>query len=183
MNKKPGNIGIRRLIEMALASLIISGLGLIAVPMYVYATGTTNTVTATVTVPTVCVPVISNTAITFNVLGGGPNVPGANAPTSNAILVNNVGTANSNIWVQGTSWTYLSNTFNVGNTAWNPTNIPDHIAGNQLTASATDTKVFIPDNVLGTGSNIGNNIFFGANIPSNVLPGAYTQTITISSSC
>ncbi|MDE1762045.1 MAG: hypothetical protein KGH78_02525 [Candidatus Micrarchaeota archaeon] len=138
-----------------------------------------NTVSIAFALLASCAPVVSNTAITFPTTN-----PGSNSPSANVILVNDIGTANSNVWVQGTSWTYLSNTFNVGNTIWNPTISAAAAIGNALTGSAVDTGIVTvgtPD--LTTGG--GNDLFFGVNVPTNALPSVtgYSQTITISSSC
>lgn len=177
MGKKFPKFNASRITQMIAAVSIIFGIGLIATPMFVYASGSTNTVSATLGVPTYCVPEISNTAITFP-----QTQQGGFAGTDDGVLVNNIGTTSSNVWVQGTSWADLANTFNVGNTLWNPTNVPGSATGNALTGSAADTHIITTANTIGQGFT-GNNIFFGLNVPSSAIGGTYTQTITISESC
>lgn len=169
----------KRIIEVAAAIAIVLFLGLITAPTAVYSLFiATNTVSASVTIPNSCIPQVSNSAIAF-----ASAAPGGSDPDENAVLVNNLGTSTSNVWVQGTSWAYLSNTFNVDNTLWNPSfSSASPPAGNTLSGSATDTHIVTPANLINQGVG-GNNIFFGVNVPSNTITGTYSQTITISDSC
>ena len=170
---------IKQIAELAVAVAVVLLLGLATAPTAVYSLFiATNTLTASVSIPNSCVPQVSNSAIAF------PGAaPGSSDPSENAVLVNNLGTSNSNVWVQGTAWTYLSNTFNVDNSIWNPSfSSASPPAGNALSGTATDTRIVTPANLIKQGVG-GNNIFFGVNVPANTITGTYSQTITISESC
>ncbi len=133
----------------------------------------------------------SNVAASVNVLsyceiGGVPNTinfgsitNGQSHDTNSLITANTIGNANGNILVYGTTWAYLSNSFDITNTLWNPTSLNSN-GGNALTASPVNTLItLVPvDDATGT-----NNIYFGVNVPLGQAPDTYTQTITLQNSC
>ena len=138
-------------------------------PALSFATGSSNTIAASLSVPNTCVPEVSNTAISF------PSTqPGGFANTANVVTVTNFGNAASNVLVSGTSWVAGANSFGVTNTLWSATSGAN--IGTQLTGSAVDTKI-----VAAAGAS--NSIYFGANVPVSQAAGTYSQTITISTSC
>ena len=138
-------------------------------PALNFATGSSNTVAASLVVPNTCIPEVSNTAITF------PSTqPGGFANTANDVTITNFGNAASNVLASGTSWVAGSNNFGVTNTLWSATSGAN--IGTQLTGSAVDTKIV-------TNSGASNNIYFGVNVPVSQAAGTYSQTITISTSC
>jgi hypothetical protein len=122
----------------------------------------------------VCMPSLSTTAIMFPSKGAG-----SYAPTSNGVNVMNVGNIGAMIYVGGSNWVYLSNSFLVGNTLWSSTS-GDNI-GTQLTGSAIGVNTLIPVKNLGVAG--GNDIYFGVNVPKGQPPGAYTQTVNVMLSC
>jgi PGF-pre-PGF domain-containing protein len=129
--------------------------------------------------PTItCIPVISNTLITFPTTGSG-----LFAPTANAENVVDSGTAASNIIVYGTNWisTTSSASFLVGNTLWSATSSPTSAIGTQLGNLITNPSG--QDTLIPLKAGGGNVIFFGLNVPPGQAAGAYNQLITIATSC
>jgi PGF-pre-PGF domain-containing protein len=125
-----------------------------------------------------CIPVISNTLITFPTTGSG-----LFAPTANAENVVDSGTAASNIIVYGTNWisTTSSASFLVGNTLWSATSSPTSAIGTQLGNLITNPSG--QDTLIPLKAGGGNVIFFGLNVPPGQAAGAYNQLITIATSC
>jgi PGF-pre-PGF domain-containing protein len=125
-----------------------------------------------------CVPVISNTLITFPTTGSG-----LFAPTANAENVVDSGTAASNIIVYGTNWisTTSSASFLVGNTLWSATSSPTSAIGTQLGNLITNPSG--QDTLIPLKAGGGNVIYFGLNVPPGQAAGAYNQLITIATSC
>ncbi|MDE1762281.1 MAG: hypothetical protein KGH78_03770 [Candidatus Micrarchaeota archaeon] len=124
-----------------------------------------------------CVPVISNSLITF------PSTPpGSFAPVANAETITNSGSSSSYIVLYSTStttgnWLSGSLSFLVGNTVWDGASHASAIVGNQLTNSiTTNSLMFVPSG----GSN---SIFFGVNVPVGQAAATYAQGITVSLTC
>jgi hypothetical protein len=120
-----------------------------------------------------CVPVLSNTLITF------PSTkPGSYASTSNAETVTNSGTATSNIMIDGGNWisTSPAAAFWVTNTLWSATSGAN--IGTQLTNTITgfDTKVQVASSSSAT-------LYFGVNIPVGQTAATYAETINVLESC
>ena len=128
-----------------------------------------NSVTDLVTVGATCIPILSNTLITFP-----QTPPGSFASTSNVETITNAGTSASNILVNGGDWAYASNSFAVSNTLWSATSGGN--IGTQLIYSAVDTLI----KVLAGGTN---TIYFGINIPTAQPAGTYAETINVLLSC
>lgn len=134
---------------------------------------TQSTVTATVNVPYTCFITLSNTAISF-----GPINPGSNTPfLSNTVLDSNpLGSAQAQLLVSGGNWISTGiNSFNVGNTQWNPTNVA-YGSGTALTNSLFPTGIYIVID----GSN---SIYYGVAVPPAQVAGIYTQNIVMDNSC
>ncbi|MDE1810699.1 MAG: hypothetical protein KGH66_01510 [Candidatus Micrarchaeota archaeon] len=132
-----------------------------------------NTVTATLTIPSVCTVTVSNTAINF-----GSVSPTSNAPTANAVTDTNAGGVPANILLDGTNWVYLSNSFFVSNTEWDFSSNPG-LSGNTLGIA--------PGNLVDTYNVIGSTqkvtLFFGIFVPPQQAVGTYTQTVTVENKC
>ena len=136
----------------------------------------TNVITANVLVPATCMTSASATSITFGTMS-----PGTTYNTN--VLVtdsDNGGNVQATIWVEGTDWTYLSNTINVANTLWNSATQGSY-TGNAMTSSYASTGITIAAPTL--SSNTSSNIYFGMNVVGGAPSGTYTQTITLENSC
>jgi hypothetical protein len=142
---------------------------------------------STLTVPAPpCTIQLSNTLEYFIGSGtAGAVKPGSNAPVTNTITDQNLGSETANILVYGSNWvipgTSTSN-FLFTNTVWDFTPHPSSILGNQLQGVITDTYTQI-------ASGGSKNIYFGMNVPlyatggSPTPVGAYAQTIIIENTC
>jgi hypothetical protein len=131
--------------------------------------------------------VVANVAVqSYCELGGTPQtiafgtvIGGGTYDTNALITANTVGNTNGNILVFGTLWTYISNSFAVSYTLWNPTALASY-TGNALTGSPVNTFIAVAPIA---GSMATNNIYFGVQVPSGQAPDTYTQTITLQDSC
>ncbi|MDE1810700.1 MAG: hypothetical protein KGH66_01515 [Candidatus Micrarchaeota archaeon] len=138
----------------------------------------TNSVTASVTVPNNCITALSNTAIAFGTI-----IPPGNAPTTNLVTDTNDGNIEANILLDGTNWVYLGNSFFAGNTFWD---FSSHSAGVSYTYN---TLGLATGNLINTFNQIANsasvNLYFGVSVNNGITQsaGAYTQTITIENGC
>lgn len=160
-----------------LAFMVVSALIALVVfsilsPMAFFATtNTINAISENLDVPATCVPVISNTLITF------PSTqPGSYASTSNDVNVIDQGSAAGNILVDGGNWISGSYSFWVTNTLWSPTSGAN--IGSQLvnTITGVDTKIPVK-------ANGGNDLYFGVNIPTGQTAASYAETINVLFSC
>jgi hypothetical protein len=131
--------------------------------------GSTNVI-ANVVVPGVCEVGLAPTQIAF-----GSYAPNVGSPTSNGITDTNNGNLPSYLYVYGTTWTYASNTFAVGQTDWNPISLGS-FGGNALTASPVNSLIPVANG----GSN---SIYFGVFVPTNTPAGTYNQNIIILNTC
>ncbi len=114
---------------------------------------------------------LSNTAINFGIIPPGVNT----IYTNNFVVANNIGLNAANILLNGTVWTYLSNTFAAGNTVWNSANVAIGLANSLPQApSLVDTNVVLPGLYPSISSN---GIHFGVSVPGGTPPGTYTQNI------
>ncbi len=156
-------------------SKLASGLSILAifglVAGIVLATGTTDLVSASVTINSYCSFTVSNTAIDFGSL-----FPGNTIPTDNVITVSDTGNIGSNILTSGSNWAFASNTFGVTNTVWSPTSGTTYASATPLTGTTTDTKIVVT-------TTTSNDIYYGLGIPAGEAPGTYSQTINVISSC
>jgi hypothetical protein len=164
------------IIALAMVLFLISLLLLLILPvkisLAVYTgVNTVNGLPACVVVPSSCVPGISNTLITFP-----SNVAGGFDSTSNDENVMNYGNLASHIYVDANAWTYLANSFAVGNTLWSATSGGN--IGTQMTGAFAGVDTSIP-----MKANGGNDIYFGLNIPAGQTAATYSQTINILTSC
>jgi hypothetical protein len=132
---------------------------------------TANSLDYSFTVNPGCSPTLSNALITFP-----SNIAGGFAPTANAENVLDSGSEGSDIWVGGNAWTYIANSFAVGNTLWSPTSGKN--IGTQLTGAVSGVDTGIPLKASG-----GNTIYFGTNIPPGQTAAVYAQTINVLLSC
>lgn len=164
---------------IALAALLVTmGFALVLTHniQYVGATTVSNQAVANVVVPSFCSNDLpSNTLIQFGSVPSGTNVNTANLVT----VSDNNGNLQSNVFIAGSTWTYLSNSFNTGNTLWNPSSLGSY-GGNALTLYPTYVDTH---SVLHVGSSTSNNFFFGVAVPFGQAPGAYAQKITFQNVC
>lgn len=147
-------------------------------------TNTVNAVTATLSVPGVCIPGISNTVIQFsNAITPGYVQPGSFAATTNDVNVVDFGQVGANILVDANSagtngnWISSAGSFWVYNTLWSPTSGGN--IGTQMTNAITGVDTWIPVKPNGSG----NDIFFGLNVPVGQAAGSYNQVISILLGC
>ncbi|MDE1855502.1 MAG: hypothetical protein KGH57_04265 [Candidatus Micrarchaeota archaeon] len=168
------------LVVSALAFAIVSSLtalvlySLLGPAFTVQAASYSNTIGGNVAIPNTCIPLASNTVINFG------SVPaGSYAATSNIETVTNYGNFQSNIFVDGGNFIYLSNAFLVGNILWDDVSHGSTANGNQLTNSilGADTQLQASANG-GTGT-----VYFGTNVPPPALPGTYQTTVNVMLSC
>jgi hypothetical protein len=162
----------KSIIALALVLFLISVLFLMIFPIRIFLaayTGlnTINALPACVVISATCTPSFTNTAIIFP-----SNIAGGLAPTTNDVNVLDTGNLPTNIYVGGNAWTYIANSFAVGNTLWSPTSGGN--IGTQLTGavSGADTQIRMK-------ANLANDIFFGVNIPQGQTAATYTQTINV----
>jgi hypothetical protein len=83
------------------------------------------------------------------------------------------------VYIDGSNWNYVTNSFLVTNTVWNLAPGTAYISANQLQGSSTDTKVPL-------GGSNSQNIYFGIGVPSGQIgsgSGSYSQTVNIISVC
>jgi len=161
---------IRSIFAFAVVSALFTTV-LLELPAIVFADTSSNSISASVVVNTVCTTELSNTLITFPSLQ-----PGGYANTANVVTITNSGNKAANTLVEGTDWTYSSYDFDVSNTLWSATSGGN--IGTQLTPAPTLTDTAI---VVNAGSS--NQIYFGVNVPVGQAPGTYSSTITIELSC
>ena len=163
-------------LAFVLGLIIVVSFAILNPPLVIASTtNVVNSETATVSIPSTCVPILSNTLITF------PSTQaGLSQPTSNDENVMNYGNAQANILVDGGNWISGSFSFLPSNTLWNPSkSAVTPPVGTQLTNSVTgaDTRIPIQEN---GGSN---DVFFGLNIPAGQSAGTYAETINLLLSC
>jgi hypothetical protein len=139
---------------------------------FTYASTTTNTLVANVAVTNVIYLSVSPNAISFGSLYPSGSYD-ANVQVTDT---DNGGNIEANMLVEGTAWTYGSNSMGVSNTLWNPTALSGS-GGTQLSGTFTNTGIIIPQPTLASPST-SNNIYFGVTIPAGTPPGNYVQTIS-----
>jgi len=134
-----------------------------------------NTISATLTVSGTCTVILSNTVVNF----GSVQISG-NAPTSSAVNDKNNGNNAANILLDGTNWLGTNtNTFFVSNTIWDFSSNTFTVSGNTLglaTGNLVDTGVVI-------NPALGQDLFFGTQVPAQQNADTYSQTITIENLC
>ena len=139
-----------------------------------YFPGTANSIesnTLTIEAIATCIFTVSNSAIAFGSMN-----PGSNIATQNAILITNTGNTPSNIIIDGTAWSFGTNSFGVTNTVWSWSSGVPYGSANALMPSSYDTGVTL-------SASSTKNIFFGVGVPAGQAPGTYSQTEDIISSC
>ncbi len=171
------------LVLSALAFAIVSALT--AVVLYsllspfvtvVRAASYSNSIGGNVVIPNTCIPIASNAVINF-----GSTPAGSYQDTANAETVTNFGNYESNIFVEGGNYVYLSNSFLVGNTLWDAKSDTAN-NGNQVVNGivGADTQIQLTANG-GKGT-----IYFGINVPAGTPPSgssSYTTTLNVMLSC
>ena len=133
-----------------------------------------DTITATVSVPSVCTVSLDTNSIDFSSVS-----PGADTGNTNQqVTVTNGGnTQATNTTIKGGNWSDGgTNSFLVGNTEWS-TSAFTYGAGTNLTSS----DVAITGGDLNAGSSI--TLYFGVGVPSGQAAASYTQTITVTMNC
>jgi hypothetical protein len=172
------------LFVFALAAVLTLGIGALHIA-YTYAAGGTDAVTGTLVVNHYC-------SFTTNVDGSGITFAGAaglnpasnTIGTVNTVAVTDTGNLGSNILVSGSNWNFASNSFNVANTivsaAANALFTPSSAPGesNEIRLSGTSVDTLVNVNTLAA-----NSVWFGVGVPAGQVPGTYTQTINVISSC
>jgi hypothetical protein len=140
--------------------------------------GSTNTVSAAVTISNYCTFTTNTANINF-----GSNIGlGSNTGTeTNTILITNTGNSASNVIVYGTNWASGSFNFGVTNTVWSATASTPYASATPLILTGVDTDILLPAPT--SGGTTTNTISFGLGIPVGQAPGTYSQTITLSNSC
>ena len=104
-----------------------------------------------------CTFSLSNTVVNFGTLTPGTQL-GTNSVGWNSVLINNIGTVASNVYISGSNWNYGIYSFAVTNTVWNWNSYTPYASSNQLFGTQSDTKVQI-------GSSGSKNIYFGIGVP------------------
>ncbi len=175
-----------------IASLLAFALSFSAVMLFlVLGAGRASGYTATTN--TVGVVNVLGTCFIFltpNIINFGSIEPGSNSGIANVVTDNDLfGNVNANMMLYGTNWcapnlSTCSNTFQVTNTAWNPTSntLFYPTVGNQLQlqAAMADTGIVVG---FGSAAQPGSNVYFGVAIPPSQPLGLYTQNIIIENSC
>jgi len=150
----------------------------------------TNTLSVTVNVPSICYISLSANSINFGTMPSGTNT----LTNWNGILDSDPGgNAQATIAVAGTNWIYSSNTaisFYVANTVYSGTNTISYsqaFPSNSLPLSSPSsappsTGLTIPQPTQ-ANSITSTEIYFGLGVPGGTKVGAYTQNIIIGNMC
>ena len=153
-----------------LAVLAIIGVVIGAAKAYT----STDTITAQVTVPSICVVSLSTNSIDFGTVNAGADTGSANQQVN---ITNTGNTQATSTTIKGTDWSDGGvNSFAVGNTEWS-TSAFTYGSGTDLTT----TDATIPGGNLNPGSSL--TLYFGVGVPSGQAAATYTQTITITMNC
>jgi len=168
--------GLKQNIAIIAATICIVA-GLLAPSLSALAfANSSNTVTASVTVPSNCIVSLSTAIIAFGAIN-----PLGNAPTTNAVTDTNDGNTAANILLAGTNWVYSSNSFFAANTIWDFSSHAGGVKGNTL--GLAPGNIVDTFNVIATSQAIA--LYFGAQENNGLTqsPGTYSQTITIENKC
>lgn len=156
----------------AFVILIAAGIAFVGIAK---AYSDSDTITASVTVPAICVVNLSTNTIDFSSV-----TPGTDTGSNNEqVTVTNSGnTPTTNTTIKGTNWDDgAGHTMPVGQTEWS-TSAFTYGSGTALTT--TDTAIAAGAN-LAAGSSF--TLYFGVGVPNGQYPATYTQTITITMNC
>ncbi|MDE1810701.1 MAG: hypothetical protein KGH66_01520 [Candidatus Micrarchaeota archaeon] len=168
----------QNIIILTIAIALVLGIALPSISFASFSFPYSNTVAASLTVPNVCVDVLSNTVIAF-----GSVAPTANAPITNAVVDTNDGNIAANILLDGTNW-IASATVNyfVTNTVWD---FSAHASG--ISYTSANSLGLAPGNLVNTFNVIGVSaqvpLYFGTTVPALAAPATYSQTVTIENLC
>ena len=139
----------------------------------VYADSDDEVITASVTVPEVCIVSLNTTSINF-----GSVSPGTDTGATNQVVevTNNGNILAVNTTIEGTQWADNGNTMVVGQTEYNTTGFT-YGAGTALTGS----PVTIAGGNIAAGASL--DVFFGVAVPAQQAAETYEQNITITMNC
>ena len=142
----------------------------------VYADSDSDVITASVTVPEVCIVSLNTTSINF-----GEVSPGTDTGATNQVveITNNGNIVAVNTTIEGTNWEDTdagTNTMVVGQTEYDTAGFTYGV-GTALTGS----PVTIAGGNIAAGASL--DVFFGVAVPAQQTAGTYEQNITITMNC
>lgn len=140
-----------------------------------YAGTTTNTIVASVNVPSTCYLTINTASISFGSAGGAYVAPGTTSSFNSILYSDTAGNINAYLWVSGTNWIYSANSsfgFGVGNTLWSATSS----GGTATTIATANTAILIP-------FASSNTAYYAVSIPGGQAANIYTANIIGQVSC
>lgn len=162
-------------ITVAFAALFV--LEMIAITPISFASPVTNTVVASVNVPSACAISLNPNSINFGIV-----VPSQSTPVSTSVTDTNGGNTNTIIFVSAGNWISTTNamiqfgTPAAEDTAYGATSIPLYSSGNVLSSTASPTTINI-------AANSANSVYFGVSVPSGQTANVYSQNILMENSC
>ncbi len=158
--------------KKAILFVLMAVVGLAAMSL-AYAQSDSETITADVTVPEVCIVSLNTTTISFGEVSPGTDT----GETNEVVTITNDGNVQATeTTIEGTDWDDGVNTMAIGQTVWNTAD-EDYELGESL----TDTAESIIGGDLTAGASL--DVFFGVAVPEQQPPGTYEQDITITMNC
>jgi hypothetical protein len=168
---------IYRLISTFAAAYLALFAATIGLTQFTFAGTASNTVVASVSIPSSCFISGANSINLGNSLQ-----PDTNYPASTSFTVNDPGgNAASNILIAASgNWMLGSNSIYFGNVIWS--NTLNSATGTGLTNTLANTLIQIPAPSSGTPTT-NSNVYLGIQIPAGQAPGVYTSNILFQNSC